>query len=336
MAFTLGVGGTQFLKNGVPTFLWGPTYFDVLDWRQSDIDSAVAVGANLFRILCDKQFAPDGPSNVQTIFNANGSLRTTATNTLHAFLTACETAGAAVDVTILVGDGFPNSVDWLTTQAARVAAITNAVNAFKTHPNVLFDVFNEYNYAPNLADPWGETQVLLNAAFAAHPTGIIGASGGGGFRGLTPNGYWIEYDTESLITSQIDQYVAMGNSFGAPHNCRDRQWPAKCEARAVAIRAYLDSIGYNKPLYFSEEGRVGSTEDGDPSAAELVEAAVGARDGGCAAYIFHTGASFDMSVFSMFDQFTAGELSAFNNIEDALGPPPDTTPPSPPVGIMVL
>ncbi|WP_413935937.1 cellulase family glycosylhydrolase [Nitrospira sp. BLG_1] len=337
MAFgTLGTGGIHFLRNGIPTFLWGPTYFDVLDWHLSDITTAVSYGANVFRIILDKQFAPDGPSGAQSIFNSNGSIKTTETNIVHNFINACNTNNAAVEIIILVADGIPNSASWLTTATARANAVTNATNAFKTHTNVMFDVANEYTYGTAFNNVTTELQPLLNAAFAAYSTGIIGASGGGGLRGQVPDGYWIEYDTENLLTPAIDAYVATGASFGAPHNCRDRQWPSKCQSRATAIRAYLDSIGYNKPLYFSEEGRVGSTEDGDPSAAELVQAVVGSRDGGCAGYIFHSGASFDLSAFTMFDQFTPDELAAFSNIQEALGPAPDITPPSPPTGIMVL
>ena len=74
----------------------------------------------------------------------------------------------------------------------------------------------------------------------------------------------------------------------AVHFPRTDDWAASTGARVVALRTALDRLGRTLPIYLNEERRA---EPASPVPPDVYQRAVsGARQGGAAAWLFHTAA----------------------------------------------
>lgn len=306
-------GDGRFTLGGQPMFLIGPTYFDAIDWWYSDLRSMQTYQYNTCRILLDKQW-DDGGTGTESVFNSNGTIRPSRMARIHALILTAAEFGMAVEVVIHVADGLPNTASFLTTEAAREAATTNAVAELKDHLNVYWDLCNEFNYDQNAAyDQWTATRLqgIVDAALAEDPDGVFCVSGAGG--GTSDTTDWaLEYPTDHIIAADITPYLASGLPVFGYHAGRETDWWKRVGFRANVLKAYLESQGRPAmPVYMNEEARVGSVNPPDPTAVQMIQAAINCARSRAAGYIFHSDASFTMLTATMVSQFTADELTAY-------------------------
>lgn len=308
----------MFTLGGQPQFLCGPTYFDALDWWHSDLTAMRDAGYTHCRILLDKEW-DDGGTGTESVFSATGTIRAERMAKIHALLLVLDSYGMAAEVVIHVADSLPNTASWITNATDRASAVTNAVTALKSHTNILWDIINEANYGTAYDDLALEAQPLINAALAAHPAGVFCVSMAGGLEGspwgLTPG-------TEAPVSTDFAAFVATGLPGFAYHEGREGDWWRRIFMRGQIVKKHLRDVQGrpDMPVYFNEPARVGSifTGGSNPTADQMVAAAVYAARSGISGYVAHSGASFQMATSTMVSQFTADELDAFWRIPRAV------------------
>jgi hypothetical protein len=313
MSFTgLGISQTgMFMIAGSETFLLGTSYFDALDYRASDIDMLSMRGFNNIRIFTDWANS-DGTPGDQTVCNANGSIKNTEAAIINALIDYAETKTMTVTVVILNED----SDSWMTTETARLACVTATVNAFKAHALVMFDVVQEHDYSfdagLNPLTP-NEVKVYNDQARAACADCII-------FSSVSSPMSHPQDSTANIERGIIGEKIKNGENVLAIHEYRSKNWWSITGARVMTYRNYLASIGkQNVPVIFDEPNRWGFTYDSTES--EFNTAAAQAKAAGAAMWVFHHGASFDMSASSLFAQLNATETAITLSMADSLSWP---------------
>lgn len=283
----LAIAGERFTLNGKPTFLLGVSYFDGRFWRASDLDALAARRFNLIRIWLD--WADRG------FFDKQGNLAHAPV--LLELVRACAARGIVLDVTILCpGITFD--------PARRETAVRATVTALKKETNVFYDIMNEHDHGGGPISH-ADVAALIRAARAADPNAIVTVSSCGGH---------LE-GGEKGPNKPLDEELAAGIRVLTPHLSRSGDWFAQSGPRVARMRAYLASKGKPMPIYLQEEARRGHSGL-NPSKAEFVQAAVGARDAGAGAWLLHTAAGFKLNEKSFFDSLDAEERETM----DALGP----------------
>jgi hypothetical protein len=305
----LGISSTgKFTIAGTETFLLGISYFDALDYRTSDIDTLSTRGFNNLRIFTDWA-NDDGTPGDQTVCNANGSIKSTAAATINALIDYAETKTMTVTVVILN----ELSDSWMTTEAARLACVTSTVNAFKAQALVMFDVVQEHDYSftgSGVSLTPDEVKVYNDQARAACATCII-------FSSVASPMSHPQDSTANIVSSTIGEKVENGENVLAIHDYRSSNWWSVTGARVTAYRNYLASIGkQNIPVIFDEPNRWGA--DNNSTETEFNTAAAQAKAAGAAMWVFHHGASFDMSASSLFAQLNATETAITLSMAAAL------------------
>lgn len=297
---TLGISSGRFTLNGAQTFLLGVSYFDGLNWRQADLDRLASQRINCIRVFVD--WANDLYAGARSIFNANGTLKTTEKNTILNLVRAADAKGIVVEMVILA-DG---SQLWMTNDSDRKAALQNCVAFYAGEPNVFFDVCNEYDITPFVTT----TAALgdhLAAARLGSSTAILGASGDA----LASGGQMTLSDV--VDGTRVSAERTAGSQVIAHHDQRSENYVVKSELRAKALRDYLDAnSGSGLPVYFSEPNRHGFSWASTP--AEFAQAALGCKLGGGAGWIFHNGGCFDMSSTGLYGTLNATELATLEQI----------------------
>ncbi len=317
LATTVGLSGGNFTVNGPEKFLLGVSYYDALNWHTSDLDSLQQRGFNLIRIMLDKNWDwlrnRETTPGVESIFNADGTIKTAEGNAIQSLIEAADARGLVVDVTILYADNDgTNSAVWLKTLDARRAAIQNAVARYSAHPNVLFDIVNEHNLGTFANSDTTEMRLYMRSARAGSATAIVSYSS------TEYQGPHLLNADETARPTGIDAKLANGVDMLIPHNTRESDWVALSGTRAAALRNYLDSVGReNVPVYFQEESRIGSGPNN--TAAEFLRAATEARKAGAAGWVFHTDAGFDLATDTWFNQLDPVEHEVVNSIAGGRG-----------------
>lgn len=313
----------KFTIDGMETFLQGISYYNGIDWRQADLDAIAAAGFNLIHVYLDNQSI--FPLGDDSIFNSNGSLKTTQSNNIHALIQYAGSKGIVVDMAIMHADTDPlNSSNWLTTATARNNAIINALTAYCSYPNVMFDLANEHVFGA-VYDTEAEMADFMTTARSVsscvRPISYSSSEAGGAH-------IW-NATTDAVVGATVDAEVATGINMIMPHDLRGAgDWYSRSQARATNLRAYLDSTGHvDMPVYFQEPNRRPKSPYGGGTAgaaSQFLTAAQGAKAGGAAGWVFHTAAGFDLRSATFTSQLDSEELSVFNGLAAALVSTPQT------------
>lgn len=302
----------RFALNGTPTFLLGISYYDCVNYHTSDIDALAADGFTLLDCYLDDTLRND----TNSLYNSDGSLRGAKQTAIQTFIDYAGSKGVAVLLNIIYADiEGTSSAAYLTTEAARTAAITNAVKAFQANGNVMFSVVNEHNWGA-FADSHAEMDALVATARAACTACI-----------LTYSSSDNHVDAPHMFTSRTGSVVdasntqaelASGNNVVFWHSERDSGWETRTLPRTLNMRAYLDSIGRtNVPFLPDEQGREGF--GGLGSAAAYVKVAQDAKAAGAAGLVFHTSAGFDLDPSTFISQVNAVEQTYMDTVAAAVG-----------------
>jgi hypothetical protein len=295
----VGISADRFTIDGRPTFLLGASYFDVLGYKESDLDGLAARGFNLVRIWLDWAGWED---RGRSCFDPDGNL--VHASAVLGFARAAAARGMLVDVTVL------SSASGFTDFAAVKRAVRSAVRALAREPNVFFDLVNEHNNR-GLAGSWwsvphARMKELVAAARAENPSAILT------FSSSSPH---LVASDGSVSAKELREEIEAGSELVAVHLPRTPDWHLRTGERVLGLRAALAAIGVSVPVYLQEENRRGF-EGHVSSAGDFLEAARRARDAGAAGFVFHTAAGFDLS----------GEATFFGNLDseeraalDALG-----------------
>ena len=281
-AQTLGVDGDRFTVDGRPRFLLFVSYFDGMRRANAnrgagDVDTDFAylkrAGYDGVRLMVNWQYpCGGGPTDdEQKLFSGDGRINEPMWRVLIRFLERAAAHGLIVDVTF-TRDTYeaPIPVD---AYRAAIAGVAGRLLAAGGHRHVLFDIQNEYPiHGLTAADVHG----ILLAVDGADPARIVTASGGGG-----------------------DILDDPGMDVVAYHDSREGDWSEAAAARRQIEAVRKATAPQRKPIYLQEpmpfrkfHPTCGNSEWPRSGFARL--AASHARQGGAAAWTFHTRQSFDL------------------------------------------
>ena len=312
---TLAINATgQFTLNGVPTFLLDLTYFDAINARQSDLADFQVRGFNALRLMLDW---PNPTHAAGSLFNANGTLKTTEKATLLAFIQAADALGIVCELIILNG----TTDAYITTGAERTSAIQNACGYFGNEPNVMFDVCNEIASQCAFATTFASHGALLNTAQAA-TAAICFVSGD---RGTTEADGPAQNETTDVVdTSYMTSWMNNANDVYAPHYAGNAQWWWSKYRRVANTRDWLDANGHaSKPIYINEDNRwgtgYGDAGAGDIAADSYISTILSAKRGGAAGCVFHSNASYNLAIASAFVNLFTNSPAVESDIYNRVG-----------------
>lgn len=317
MATTIAISSGQFTINGVQTFLLGETYFDAINARQSDLAGFAQKGVNFLRLMLDW---PDPTHAAGSLFNSDGTLKTTEKATLLSFIQAASSNGIVIELVILNG----SSDAYLTTSGARTAAVQNACAYFGGEPNVMFDICNEIASQCAFATTFASHGALLTTA-QANTSAICYVSGDSGT--TEGDGPILNWTTGAVDTSYITSWMANANDVLAVHPKGDVGWWYKKYTRTTNLRAWLDANGHSGvPILYNEDNRWG-TGYGDAGAGDVpadcyISTALDAKRAGAAGWVHHSNASYDMSSAitwtSRYTESPTQEADVFNRMGESI------------------
>lgn len=299
----------KFAIAGVPKFLIGVSYYDGINYHTTDLDALSAKGINLLRVFCDRR------PNAISCLNSNGTLKPAAETALNGLIGYAATKGMIVELVALHADiDGDNSMAYLGTLTTMQTALTNIINAFKTHTNLMFDITQSHNRGV-CCDAHGATEMLalMNTARAACASCVIFYSSDD-----TLSAHSFTTTTGSVANeAELSGELADGVNAIAIHTNRTAGWHLLGGARATSLRNYMDSAGRQSiPCYFQESAREGS--GGTGVAADYVNYAAAVKAGGCAAYSFLTDAGYDMSVSTFMSQLDPVESAVIDGVASAV------------------
>lgn len=297
----LGISNGMFTIGGVFTFLPSFSYFDVMNWRSSDIDTMFARGWKGARIFVDYA-NDDGTPGDRTVCTAAGALQSAKVATVNAFLDYMDSKGMVTTMVIL---NQASSV-WMTSDSARQTCVANVVNAFKTRSRIKFDVVQEFDYSftGNIATSLTVAQVgAYNVVAKTACSGCIVYSSAS-----SPLTHPQDL-TATIVGSVITQMTQNSQDVIAIHDYPSSNWWAISGSRVTAYRNWLTSINKaNVPVIFDKPNRYGATYSS--SELEFNQAARDAKNAGAAEWVFHSAASFNMATQSM--------MAQLGTVEDAV------------------
>jgi cellulase (glycosyl hydrolase family 5) len=312
----LGVRRDRFTVNGRPQFLLGISAFDATGrLTDSDLDKLRQRGFRLIRVwgyweqvILNSQ-APQVPANLQgnVWFGADGSLEPEKLAELKNLIERADRRGIILDLTVFnTFTSFPGDF-----RAKSLRGLKEVAEALKGCGNVLFDVYNEHNNAGRI-DPATMTHEqlapLVQAVRQIDPVRVVTFSNTHRQQGA---------ETGDELARQYREELALEIHCLTPHLPRTPDFADRTKARVEWVRSVIQSSGRVVPLYLQEEARRRHSRL-NPEAAEFFAAARAARDGGAAAWIFHTDAGYNLKLGSMFDRMDAVERTVVDRIAGEL------------------
>lgn len=298
----LGVNGRRFTVGGSEQFILGTSYFTGLAVSPSTLDGDFSKlrsnGFGLVRVFM--QWNPNGDwfegSPSYSIITSNGGLDSNLVSNLKTLIAKARQNGLVVDLTFLKAYYPSMSVSTFAGALKSLAAQISDCDI------CIFDLDNE-------------TVSGLGASDFAN----IGDQ----IRSVAPK----ILVTASVIkeqSSRLVPYVTGGKlDVAAFHCCRANRDTGA--GAAEETRSYVERISgsLNKPLYVSESGRRckpnAERSCSDLSVGDYLGMATECKKNGCAAWVFHTAASFFMSGgTSLFDNLDSVEKSVVSGLSSAL------------------
>ena len=282
-AQTLGIDGARFTIDGRPKFLLFVSYFDGLRRAAAadgkgdvDTDFAYLKRARFdgVRLLVNWHYTcGGGPEDDQKLLAADGTINEAMWPVFVRFLERAAAHGLVVDVTF-TRETYKTPIP-LDGYQKGIASVAKRLVDAGGYRHALFDIQNEYPLHGLTSD---DVHGILTAVRQADPARIVTASGGG---------------------NDILDDPAM--SVVAYHDGRNDDWyePAAVRRHLDAVRAQTGNKTANKPIYLQEpmpfrkfHPACGHGEW--PRTGFARRAASAARQGGAAAWTFHTRQSFDL------------------------------------------
>ncbi len=302
VAQTLGVNGDHFTVDGIARFLVFVSYFHGLDrpgpTLSADLDWFTSKGVNGIRVW----------PNVSRprLMNEDGDLDAAALAKLRSLATEAADRGMIVDVTFtrehVAGDF---------TMAEYRQATAAAVNALRDHPNILFDLQNEWNC---WADGSGMTSAALSDIWstvkAAGPAAVVTAS-----NSCHP------YPHAGMHAFDVLSYHGPRDPVGT--------WATETNRLVRDLKAQLAATPRPvRPVYLQEPNRFRYSFDTlgyyDDTASHYWTSAKNAKLAGAAAWTFHTAACFNLSTATPFSSLLlAGERTVLDRLATELAAQPE-------------
>lgn len=313
LATELGVRGAEFTVNRKPTFLFGISYYGALGASEQtmrrDLDEMQRNRFNWIRVWATWSAFGHDVSAV----DADGHARKPFLSKLKWLVAECDRRGVVVDVTLSRGNGVAGS-SRLQTHEAHRRAVETVIHALKPYHNWYLDLSNERNIRDQRFTSFEELKRLRELARTLDPERLVTASHGGD---MTPDEL-----RDYLQTVQID--------FISPHRPRDAASPDQTESKSREYLAWMKEMGRVVPLHYQEPLRRGYG-NWQPTSADFLTDARGAKAGGAAGWCFHNGdqrdrsdgqprRSFDLREKRLFEQLDAEERKAIESLRWIFGP----------------
>lgn len=314
-AVVLGVSGSQFTFDGVPTKLVCTSVFDLTRYKSSDFNYLANKGFNCIRGFASWPYSSDPPVYLHDDTADDGTLNSTVATDLQTAITAANSLGMIVNLTLSY-----NALDTdLNTQGKRETFFANACNQFESNTNIYLDLINEAGTSTWANDP-AEYDLYLDAARAACPTTLLTISESYAFQHTDLGGNDVT-STEALNGTVLDSLVQNSNNdIVSVHLPRTNDWDTRTASRIATIRNRMTALGVNKPLILDEEQRVGwNSAPAAPANFFLAcQLAISAGAEGCH---FHTAAGYDLGGSNTYvGNLTADELTVVDNYSNYLTP----------------
>lgn len=298
-ATELGIRGSHFTLNGVPTFLLGMSYYGGLgapeEFIVKDVDDLQRLGFNWVRVWATwAAFDPD-----VSAVDSKGLPREPYLGKLAWLIAECDRRRMVVDVTLSRGKaGTPGHLESF---EGHQQAVKSLVAALKNYRNWYLDLANERDVGDARYVAPKELKALRVMIRQLDPSRLVTASLGG----------------HDVSAQEIRAIVELELDFVSVHRPRDAGSPLETEAKTRESLAWMTKMQRETPLHYQEPFRRGYGS-WEPAAADFITDLQGARRGGAAGWCFHNGAqrsalenaprrSFDLGTKRLFDQLEEEE-----------------------------
>jgi hypothetical protein len=305
---TIAVSGTAFHVDGRQTFLLGVSLFDALGSTPAsdrDLDQLVAWGVGIVRVWAHW---------LEPIYQADGALTAQGRTRLLALSNRLRARGLVLELALLKPGQLPGQGSAIfPTEAARVRAVESITSALRDHRNVIFDLYNEHDH-PGGPISHATARVLRDAVKAIDPARLVTISSTGGH--LVSAASQVGATEERNLREEAGTGAnEVGVDIVAPHFPRTDDWAAATGVRLAAVRAVLDKMGRKLPIYLNEERRSDDRVALEPAAYR--DAFAKARQGGAAAWLFHTNAGFGLKQKPFLEALAPNERAALASLATA-------------------
>ena len=298
----LAVQGDRFALDGTTRFLVLVSYFGGLSRPAAtlagDLDWLKERGIDGIRVW---------PNLDVPIMNADGAVNPSRLDRLRAFIDAAATRGLIVDLSFHREGvcGNPVACDFTVSEFGQ--GIRAVAADLSERRNVLFDLQNEWDvHGHGIA--LSDLMSIRAAVRSVNRHIVVTAS--------TTSGYG-----EDRAARDAFDVLAF-------HGARDAQgrWARETGDLIARLRGH-QTFGRERPIYLQEPNRFRLPDERRPEMDQTPEnyltAASHAKQGGAAAWTFHTGAGFDLSSPTPFNQLLQpGELDVLNRLSTALAAVP--------------
>jgi hypothetical protein len=298
---TLTVAGTAVQIDGKPAFLIGVSLFDALGAvppRDLDLEGLKSVGVNTIRVWAHWH---------EAIYQGDGALSAPGRERLLKLVTRLQSRGLILELVLLRPGQLPGQpFAVFASEAARTQAVEAMTTALQPFRNVLFDLYNEHDHADGPISH-AVARVLRDKVKAIDGARVVTLSSTGSHL-MTEKGEIDEERTRNLQAEAGRGGDSVAVDILAPHFPRTADWASATAARVGAIRAALERIGSQVPIYLNEERRADGESRIQPDAYQ--RALAEAKRAGAGGWLFHTAAGFDLKKKAFLDALSAEERAA--------------------------
>jgi CubicO group peptidase (beta-lactamase class C family) len=306
----LGIKGTSFTLDGMPTFLLGISYYGALGASDESVKRDLAdirkSGLNWIRIWATWSSGSD-----ISAVDADGRPRAEFLERLQRLVATCDQHGIVVDVTLSRGINIGEGRTSLDSLRAHRRAVETIVGALREHRNWYLDLGNERNIMDKRFVPFADLKELRELVRTLDPSRLVTASQGG-----------------DISQDELGDYLRVAEvDFICPHRPRGAESPAETDEKTREYLAWMRDLGRQVPVHYQEPFRRGYS-NWQPTAQDFVADLRGARIGGAAGWCFHNGdnraandgkphRSFDLREHRLFEQLDEEEVKAISLLQRA-------------------
>lgn len=304
----LGIAGTRFTINGIPTFLLGISYYAGLGAPQeyilADLDKIKSYSFNWIRVWATWAAFNNDVSAV----NMEGNPREPFLSKLRWIIEECDKLGIVVDVTLSRGNGVTGP-ERLQALEFHINAVQTIVENIKDYKNWYIDLANERNIKDARFVSMEELKILRDEVKRLDTQRLVTASYAGE----------LDYDEiyRYLTVSLID--------FLTPHRPRNPESPGQTAEWTRQYLEWMNKVGKIIPVHYQEPFRRGFTKNWEPTAENFLTDLEQAIRGEAGGWCFHNGdqrndpygrprRSFDLRDGSLFEQLDSEEKAFLNQL----------------------
>jgi hypothetical protein len=313
----LGIAGTRFTINGLPTFLHGISYYGALGAKREavvrDLEDMRRYHFNWIRVWATWSAFDNDVSAVDN----EGRARESGMDRLKWLVAECDRRGMVVDVTLTKGEGRLGNAH-VSALDAHARAVQTLVRELKPWRNWYLDVANEHNIRSRTLSTkfvsFEDARALRDRAKKADPERLVTIS------------YVRDASKEAVSSYLFDVQV----DFLAPHRPRNADSAGQTAKITRQYLAWMRELGRVMPIHYQEPFRRDFSKGWQPTAEQFVADLRGAIQGGAAGWCFHNGdnrfgidsrprRSFDMRNRRLFDQLDPVEREALKRLGTLVG-----------------